>query len=182
MKEWYDGETAVVPGTLRGYRFWRYDRIKMELLPVHINLGPWQLGLNFASCASDRSLLRSPRVADAGKVELHHHDYDSFPAPMTGCTCGIYATYDDSYRVHRPRFWVDYGDDVPSLVVHGSIKASGRVLLGEKGFRASKAEVEALWGWRAKPAAWAYGVPWFFTYREFVRHYPPHDVSSLLEE
>jgi hypothetical protein len=180
----YEGEVAVVPGTLRGYRFWRFDNQSLELFPMHINLGPWVRGTNLAFCASDDSLADDVPGVDAAGSPMHHQwDWEKFPAPQADCSCGIYATYDPKvYRTHRPRFWLDYGPDSPSRIVHGSIKASGRMLLGARGFRAARAEVEALWGWRARVAANIYDVPWFRTKRSFLKAYPPHNLSGLLEE
>lgn len=189
MKAPYEGQVATVLGTLRGYRFWRFSENDMQLYPVHINLGPWTSGINMASCASDATQSRWPSSFDDGSSQYHKADqeewpdWERWPAPQPGCTCGIYATYNHrQYRTHSPRFWMNYGPDFPSQIIHGSIKATGRVLLGERGFKAEKAEVEALWGWRAELAALAYDVPWLRTRRRFLKRFPPHDISNLLEE
>lgn len=183
MKEPYEGQTAVVLGTLRGYRFWRFDNVDLQLYPVHINLGPWTPGLNVAFCASDPAMSDLPSSMVGGHAGHHNNLWSRMPAPQIGCTCGIYATYDPKYyRVHRPRFWINYGPDFPPQIIHGSITATGRVVLGEKGFKAAKAQIEGLWGWRAKKAAEIYEVPWFRTRRRFLKEFPPHNVSSLLEE
>ena len=167
-------QVGMVPGTLRGYRFWRFDDVKMLLFPAHVSrCGAWAYGVNVAMC--DRYFLPTEGRDD-------HSRFGPQAPPRADCGCGIYATYDHlTYRSHLPKFWINYGP-VPSRLVHGSIKASGRIILGVKGFRAEKAEVEALWGWRSQLAALAYEVPWFRTRRQFLKEFPSNDMSNLLEE
>lgn len=76
----------------------------------------------------------------------------------------------------------DSGPWVESVVAQGSIKASGRILLGTKGFRAEKAEVEALWGRGTKRLAEFYGVPWLPNKAEFLEAFPPPNVDELILE
>lgn len=158
MDKLYDGKDTVVPGFLRGYRCWRYDRYTLELYPIHVDLGPWSGGHLRAACYDPR----------------HHEE-----APVAYCRCGIYATYNPKdYRSQQPSFWhINDG-----TFVHGSIKATGRVILGEIGFRAEEAKVEAVWGLRARAIASLYEVPWFLTQGRLLKHFPPHNMETLLEE
>lgn len=150
----------VVPGFLRGYRCWRLDASELELYPLHVNLGPWRECKLRAYCSSD----------------------PNHPAPQASCSCGIYATYEsEGYSYQLPNFW-SYYVGPGAHIVHGSIKAAGRIILGDSGFRAERAEVEALWGPGARRIARVYEIPWFLTRRKFLKHFPPHDVSGLLEE
>ncbi len=100
--------------------------------------------------------------------------------PDRGCTCGFYGWYDPSGTEGA------YGGATAVVAV------SGRVVLGDRGFRAARARVEAValprpvrWQPRASRRArraLAEHYPEVAVYRsvrEMVRAYPPHDVSSL---
>jgi hypothetical protein len=174
----------VVPDFLRGYRCWRLNKDSLELYPLHVNLGPWREGKLQAYCSSDPNRPHYGISYGAGYKDgnrPHRDDWVKTPAPQASCTCGIYATYKcEGYRYQLPNFW-SYNPG-PSRIVHGCIKATGRAILGESGFRAQKAEIEALWGLGAQSVARIYEIPWFLTRRKFLKHFPPHDVSGLLEE
>lgn len=167
MNDYGDSSSLVVPGSLRGYRCWRLDKNKLELYPLHVNLGAWTEGKLQARCS--------------GGYRAQSHGV-GYPAPQSRCCCGIYATYRcKDYRDQLPNFW-SYYPGLATGIVHGSIKATGRIILGEIGFRAERAEIEALWGLGACTIARIYELPWFLTKRKFLKHFPPHDVSGLLEE
>jgi hypothetical protein len=112
-------------------------------------------------------------------------------APQQGCGCGFWATYDPRYYHHYMAYSTQLPDPdsrgcsnrwVPGTATQGSIKAFGRVILGTKGFRAEKVEIEALWGKGGKRAAEFYGVPWIPTKKEFLEAYPPPNVDELILE
>jgi hypothetical protein len=97
--------------------------------------------------------------------------------PHAACTCGLYAMY-------RP------GSGTISLgAANAVICARGRVVLGDRGFRAASARIEAvalpLTAWHRMPAArreLAQRYPHTRVYRStrrMLRDHPPHDVSAL---
>lgn len=171
----------IVPAGLRGYRCWRLANREegkrfprraedARLFPVHADTSPpWEPRRMTASC--DKEL--------AGRHERRKHA--DVRSPVKDCACGFYATYEPrAYRDHLPQIW-DMYEGKDHAFVHGSIIATGRVILGSRGFRAEYAQIEALWGLLTAGVARFYGVPWFRTHRAFVKHYPRHDVSALLD-
>lgn len=112
---------------------------------------------------------------------------DTHDSPQSDCTCGFYAHYLplESYAYYNNR-------------VYGVIEASGRILMGTKGFRAEKARIVALaglgehdeWFGVTKPAipeevrglvdfCTSIGVPYFPTVEKMVHEFPQVDLSSL---
>jgi hypothetical protein len=107
--------TALVPGTLRGYRTWQVT-LEMGLKSVsHDYVWPHTLD---ATC-----------LATGGA-----HD-----APGPNCTCGIYACHrpDDEQVAAKSVLH-------PGHTVTGVVEAWGRVQLGARGFRAQHAKIVAL--------------------------------------
>lgn len=113
---------------------------------------------------------------------------------MPMCLCGFYARYDfldldlslkgsTSKQGKAPDNDIGVEHRLSALVadkVCGSIKATGHVLMGEAGFKAEFAEIEALCGVQAKLPATYYRVPWFATWEELIAEFPPSDLSNLL--
>jgi hypothetical protein len=103
-------------------------------------------------------------------------------APVRGCTCGIYAKHTLEA--------VEYEFDSTSLM-YGSIKAHGRIILGDHGFKAEYAEIEALL-WYGLPiryidpdgalATALNSVPFYKSRKKFLKDYPPIPVDHLLPE
>jgi len=104
---------------------------------------------------------------------------DAHAPPVRGCTCGLYALY-------RP------GSATVSLgAANAVVAARGRCVLGDRGFRAAAARVEAValpatvrwWpGVRRVRRALADRYPGARVYRStrrMLRDFPPHDVSAL---
>src|SRR5699024_7206342 len=93
----------------------------------------WVTGVNTAKCYSPRRLKLRP---GQGSVYMQA----AYPGPesrkhnMIDCGCGFYAFFDSACR---------YGNGNLRLVA-GVIKATGRCIIGTKGFRASNAEIVAL--------------------------------------
>ena len=180
---------ALVPGFLRGYRSWlvtddrsRVDEIGLDgdlrLLSMTYTNYRWLPGLQHATCA--HNLLPD----DAPPHES---------APSVGCECGFYA--------HHEGFPSNY-----PAYVEGSIKVTGRVILGTRGFRAEKAEIEALCiGSLARRApncqccikiyqlfqesapqiiqylGRRFRVPTFLDSNELMQAFPPMDISALID-
>jgi hypothetical protein len=109
-------DAELVPGALRGYRSWRV--LNDELVACN-----------------------SPIAWPVGVMESEHVEYNSFVEvqisgrckghPQKDHACGIYA-------VHR------LGNEDNRGWILGSIKAYGKTIVGTRGFRAGKAEIEAL--------------------------------------
>jgi hypothetical protein len=101
-------------------------------------------------------------------------------APASGCTCGLYA-------------WYLPGSATVGLgPVSAVVAASGRCILGDRGFRAAAARIEAvalpahlLWSPRAVArtrrmlAATYPNTRVYATAHQMIRHHPPQDVSGL---
>jgi hypothetical protein len=103
-------------------------------------------------------------------------------APVSGCTCGLYAKH--TLEAVEDEFG-------SSSFMYGSIKAHGRIILGDHGFRAEYAEIEALL-WHGLPiryidpdvglAGALNSVPFYTTRKKFLKDYPPISVDHLLPE
>ena len=102
------------------------------------------------------------------------------PAPARDCTCGFYGWYDPSGTA------ASYGG------AKAVIAASGRIVLGDRGFRSAQARVVAValpapLRWQPRGAARARrmlagsypDVPVYRSARAMVRAYPPDDVRAL---
>ncbi len=130
----FAGAPALVPGELRGYRRFRLGAD--GLYPtVHSAGGPWSGQLERAVCHAPE------RPADDGtgaagvaagsptaSAALRHS------APAADCGCGLYAWYTPADADESSGF----GD------VHGVVAARGRTVLGDHGFRAAGARIEAV--------------------------------------
>ncbi len=101
-------------------------------------------------------------------------------APARDCTCGLYGWYDPSGTAGA------YGGATAVVAV------SGRVVLGDRGFRAARGRVEAVAlpvtvRWQPRGAGRARrmlaerypGVQVYSSVRSMVRDHPPHDVRAL---
>ena len=101
-------------------------------------------------------------------------------APVSGCTCGLYAWYLPGSAT------VALG---PASAV---VAASGRCILGDRGFRAAAARIEAValpghleWRpWAAAPARRMLAANYpdtqvYATARRMIRDHPPQDVGAL---
>ena len=100
--------------------------------------------------------------------------------PVSGCTCGLYAWYLPGSATVTPG------------PVSAVVAASGRCILGDRGFRAAAARIEAvalpgqlLWRpWAAARvrrmlAARYPNTRVYATVRRMIRDHPPQDVSGL---
>jgi len=152
-----DRDPALVAGELRGYR--QFDLRHDGLYPrVHAESGPWHARLERARCV----------------VTPEH------AAPVSGCTCGLYAWYLPGSAT------VAIG---PASAV---VAASGRCILGDRGFRAAAARIEAV----ALPGHLLYRplaaarvrrmlaarypeTTVYASTRRMIRDHPPQDMSGL---
>lgn len=163
----------LVPGVLRGYRTWQMvteHRMTGSGLDAMVEVVPVLRG-NFGQQWDSPVMHATCRRSDA--------DHNQHPAPNTGCKCGVYGYYKNS---------AIYCDDDQTVV--GVIEASGRVLMGEYGFRAQRARIVALAP--ADPrllpelaefiATAMPDVPVFSSFASLLDEFPPDDVSALVGE
>jgi hypothetical protein len=116
-------------------------------------------------------------MAQKALERLEAHGVPSSDCPECN-QCGFYALHtvgmfgDIVHRyIPQPR---------PANLVFGTIKATGRVIIGEFGFRAQYAEIEALAGDHAKPFAETYNVPWIpGGPQELAEAFPPTRVEGV---
>lgn len=117
-------------------------------------------------------------VRNGRLVRPVYHTEDDTPA--LDCACGIYGYYDRQ--------------SISALTVRGTVRASGKLLMGTHGARAAHAEIESLYvgdSYRslypedfkamAKVLRKRYsGVPVYTDLMEWVLDYPAEDVSALI--
>ena len=153
MPDYSGHEVPLVPGTLRGYRSWITD---MEGVLYPINAWPnsaWTAGINESVCHGNCGI---PARGHCGS------------SPGTTCTCGFYATH-----IPLPR--------CGSVV--GVIEASGRVIIGTKGFRAQKARIVAAYTVKldSRMLDNYRDVQWFQDPERMWEKYPPQDLSEIVD-
>lgn len=91
---------------------------------------PWDDGENVAKCAK----YRSDFYGDLKTVEIGTPDEPaSHSLAALNCSCGFYAYFDGNSN-----------DFQQGVNVEGIVEAWGKLTIGEKGFRASKARIAAL--------------------------------------
>jgi len=176
------GDMELVPGTLRGYRGWRWNE-GTQCLTSTGWLHDWaQERLQpDAMCLRPDGEAWDLHAASLDDYRLHFMMQSSPPvvrrsgAPVSQCTCGYYASY-------APTAYIDHGWLWNSGYLHGTVSAHGAVVLGTKGFRAQRVELDALWGRTSEAAAEVYGVPWFQFEREMLQEFPPSNVDELLRQ
>jgi len=162
----------LVPGSLRGFRTWRRlgrrTRVPTWMLPLsavtrrHV---VWPKSLS-AECTD-------PDIALHAHVRAREPEPHRSPAPW--CQCGIYAWYapDDTAVL-----------DAGIFGVFGVIQASGLILMGDRGFRAERAEVVAVVtrNRRVAAACTEQGIAVYRRRRDLLKDYPPEDLSALLDD
>lgn len=171
MSSDYTGpEHLMVPGTLRGYRAWIAEGGELRSI---VGREPWLTSGNTAMCR--RGMVRNGWATSPFPQRITGlHD-----APGSQCTCGFYAKH-CLEGVER-----DYN---PSIFTYGSIRASGKVILGTEGFRAQHADIEALYvPWTPSPPSpdllrrlRHINLPVFFNRDRFLAAFPPISVDHLL--
>lgn len=167
----YDGEEVdLVPGTLRGYRAWRVLNGQLR-------------AISQSTIWTDEGLV-ARCFANGYCAQMCERCMEMHKAPVRECTCGIYAMYGLVDVVAA------YGSNV---VVTGVIEASGKILLGTKGFRAEKARIVAAylhpslldldmgirWSWREENSATFPSVRWFNDMTDMAMEFPPSDLTEF---
>jgi hypothetical protein len=167
------GDVELVPGTLRGYRGWRWNENIQRLVSTGW-LHDWEQERLQPDAMCLRSDAEARRIHAVFSVELVHLAVGS-RAPASECTCGFYASY-------APRVYIDHASLYSGSYLHGTVSAHGAIVLGTQGFRAQRVELDALWGRTSEVAAEVYGVPWFQSERQMLQEFPPSNVDELLRQ
>ncbi len=197
------GEFDLIAGSVTGLRWWTaFDGTLQGMR------GPWQPGQNEATCSVQPSM---PVISSAwddiawvngvptriSDIPPEHQPIKHQP-PEESCGCGFWAYWD--LENNNPSYH--------GIAVCGIIEGTGRVLIGEKGFRCQYAEVIALhvpypvypdddssWSeqrYKLAPAEWLYtrthlqrsylGVPLYGTLELMLEEHPTDrgDSSSFL--
>jgi hypothetical protein len=180
-------ERPLVAGFMHGFRAWRPAPVPFGSRPVREGAKlrssnafyVWTQGRNTAACNSidnmrhdltqwDRIYQKNcqcggcpsydeqlARALDQFSRLLAHQ----IPSNGPDCkACGFYALHNLRQFREAVAGHMYIG---PAATIYGSIKATGTVIIGTKGFRAQYAEIEALAGPNAEPYAKYYDVPWF---------------------
>jgi len=179
-------EPRFVPATLRGFR-------------------QWLVGLKQSSYFMERLSLSGSSITGTKEVQLmslnmvqwqgnhltadcpyKERKHSAVPPPYTDCTCGIYAlNFQDDWEIASTAGY-------PYRYISGVIKASGKVVFGQLGFRAQHAEIEAV----HIPAPVYYEdhlvretfkqqfpeILVFSSLESMYEQYPPDDFSSLFPQ
>jgi hypothetical protein len=162
-----DDAQPLVAGSLRGYRTWHLLRRRVhvagEMLPltsVTRRRVIWSRTLSAQCNPPDAAAATMGATPPRGEHR----------APQTGCECGIYAWY------------LPNDTDMFNARVFGVIQASGRILMGDHGFRAERARIAAIVtrNRRVARACAAAGIAVYRRRRDLLRDYPPEDLSALL--
>lgn len=132
-------EVPLIPAGLYGMRSFKI-RNDGTLQPLHRNTHfVYEEGVNVSACDSEPVAftdLFGGRIWNYSATikEMYHPDGKT---PDIGCTCGFYAYFEDTpetaFMLHfEPHY------------VNGIVRASGKCIVGDKGFRAEKLEIVAL--------------------------------------
>lgn len=182
--EEFTGDTVVVPGSLRVFREWNLDQQDSKAEISSLAAGSRWGNSMTAFCKTEQThwfCYNSDDLCDICVANISHE------APAVPCTCGIYG-----YYVPTVSGIDDYLYGYES--VYGTVRVSGRVILGTRGVRAQYAEIESFYigdglqvttqkslelaGWRLSLAFPS--VPVYTDYDAWLVGYPPEDVTMLL--
>jgi hypothetical protein len=170
-----DSDREFVAGFLRGYRAW-VSRDSARLRSTSMIRYFWNSGVNTSQCfrlteleeilahdhtygCNDRFCTLGPGSFSREQILLEYQNLLGHETPSIDgvcISCGFYALHSPYLS---PAVRAAYLTDQPD--VYGSIKATGKVVVGELGFRAQYAEIEAIAGPEGEKYAKHYGVPWF---------------------
>lgn len=164
VQDLFVGEPALVPDALRGYRTWQ---------PSHDGLRSTGALYQWPQPA--------PHVATCLRRQMLHGLVEDHPDPAPGrqCVCGFYGWYTPAdTRIVRAPVW-------------GSVRATGRVVLGTHGFRAERVEVEAVVvedlqrglyePARVEAMLRDRGFTVCRSREELLERFPPQDMSGLVD-
>ncbi len=155
IQDLFKANSVLVPGTLRGYRTWRWIPGFDRLFSTGMSTHRWA----------------PPPLPEEARCFTYPYYPTDHVTPSTDCACGIYGWYQpDDTRI------------VPASVF-GVIAASGRIVMGTHGFRAAAAQVLAVTteDHEIRDALRRLGYQVFDDRDELLAAYPPEDVSALVD-
>lgn len=140
-------------GEVMGYRWWKLaipaGMAGYEMAPVYrvedhplqgANSKSWYNGVNEAACAP------SYLWGYTGSNRSFQHEP---PEYRESCACGFWAYFDPDIRVEHVLGGLDRAvannmGEFAQIPVYGVVRGTGRVIIGEKGFRSQYAEILGL--------------------------------------
>ena len=159
-----NADPVFIPAEIRGYRMWAFDQGAFAPRAASSFGYFWKPGVNYAQCYSNGN-----------------HNAPDKDCHVVGHGCGFYGWHTG---------FPDGFDNHITYPLLGVIRVSGRIILGTKGFRAEKAEIEAFAP--ALPHTGQWGLVQELAHRFKVRAmqsgeaafaaYPPDDLSALFPE
>jgi hypothetical protein len=173
-------EDTLVPGTLTGYRRFRFSVDTESLTAVaqcHVVITP---GENTARHTIYNQSPWRPRIPGEFSYDEPHE------APREGCTCGFYGYYTPDL--------IDKTFNDNSWTCCAAVEVWGKVILGTKGFRAEKMRIlgivpprEIGWSGDVGRIFWdrvvrKHDVPGYRHVGALVDAHPPQDVRHLIPE
>lgn len=199
------GEDTLVMGSLRGYRSWDLEIFGNPLikgkaeqdLPDFTGLFavgksiPWTQPMIAGCYMYGRCPCETcGRGRQRRGVKPHHHDA---VVPVAECECGIYGWYTPGW-IEKDNWW-------PKSGAVGVIEATGKVIMGQRGFRCEQAKILAiapackpdilehsigvhgyLQGFdRIRTRLVDLGISIFDDFDSLLNFYPPDDVTSLID-
>lgn len=139
----FNADYELVLGSVYGARTWQVHSRTGELFPLHAGQIPWERGVNEATC-------RRHHISG-----FYSSSYDPKNHQIHECSCGYYAYFDPSGHEMKN---IDSESNTRGNYAGGVIRATGKTVIGDKGFRASKAEIVAIYhpGFQPPPqySAW----------------------------
>lgn len=192
-----------VAGFMRGYRAWKVNTNGTSLMAVSRgeqwqpgrnvaacgilqtlkqnrdgNVG-WAAALPNCPCplckgvSNDVYARRAREDLDKRIAALEAHQVPSIATNPCN-NCGFWGMHSPDLRTHGSNY-IPFGRSgvLDALVIEGSIKATGIVVIGTLGLRCQYAEVEALAGEHSEPFGKLYGVPVYPTMQALVKDFPP---------
>lgn len=176
----FSGQEALVPGTLIGYRYWSLVAPSAILRTVvkwpnkHSASHPYDLTTRLAT---HQAWLRDKAYCTKGFGHA---------VPFADCTCGYYGLYwPDKDRLQAAQI-----TNANLFNIFGAFEASGRIILGENGFRAGEVRPVAVfipkYGMNdlnlhldSNEIARANSIKVYDTVSALLEAYPPADLSTF---
>jgi len=132
--EYEFGAAELTIGSIRGYRSWRLT-VDGRLKALHQS-GIWMPGENTAVCNGYPTAEQVPTVEGEHYTETHRkRETWRMNHEMSDCAHGFYAYFSPGK--------LDQAVTTATPVINGVIEGYGEVLVGSKGFRATKARILA---------------------------------------
>lgn len=191
--QWRVPVSEIYPGTLRGYRQFRFRR--------HHNLLRPMSQLLFSSYEDHDLYEGSSGTWFSAKCSKYHNWHKDHKAPYTDCDCGFYINYapgqaffnftrKEATSLSGGYYSHVYPELLRSVVVYAVVEAAGKIVLSQKGFRAEKMRVIAYHspedltvGNRLLPPITENplkGLPEYKKLKHLLKEYPQIDLSDLI--